>query len=309
MKLVVQIPCLNEAETLPLTVAALPATIPGITEIAVLVIDDGSDDGTAAVAEGLGVARVLRLPRTVGLARAFAAGLEAALAMGADVIVNTDGDNQYRGADLPALVAPVVDGWADVVVGDRRVGSNAHFSLAKRLLQRLGSQVVRWASGTEVPDAASGFRAFSRAAAGRIVVFSDFSYTIETLIQAGRSGMTVASVPVGTNPPTRPSRLFRSTPEYVLRQAAIILRVYARYRPLATFLTAAVPCLALGGALGLRFVWYHLTLDDAGHTQSLILAAVLVIAGLLLASAGLLADLLGTNRRLLEEILYRQRDS
>ena len=307
MKLIIQIPCYNEAEGLPSVVADLPRAVPGFDAVELLVIDDGSTDGTADVARAAGVEHVVRFPTNRGLAAAWAAGIDAALRAGADVIVNTDGDHQYRGADVAALVAPVVAGRADLVVGDRRPATIAHFSPLKRVLQRVGSAVVRWASRAAVPDATSGFRAFSREAALRLVVVSDFSYTLETLIGAGDARLAVASVPVTVNPPTRPSRLFVSILHYVRASGVTILRATVRVRPLRAFLVPAGLCLAAGTALGLRFLFYHLTVPVAGHVQSLILAAVLLVAAFVLGVAGVLADLVGANRRMLAEILYRTR--
>ncbi len=308
MKLVIQIPCLNEEATLPETIAELPTELPGIDTIELLIIDDGSSDRTRAVARECGVQHIVGFPQNRGLARAFMAGLDAALQVGADVIVNTDADNQYRGADIAQLVAPIVDGSADVVVGDRQVQSIAHFSATKKQLQRLGSWVVRQASHTAVVDATSGFRAFSREAAERLVVTSDFSYTLETLIQAGHARLAVRSVPVQTNAPTRESRLFRGIPQYLRESALTIVRIYALYKPMRTFFTAAALLLAGGLALMLRFLYYYIRGGgSAGHVQSLILAAILVILAATTAVSGMLADLIGANRAILEDIVRRLR--
>jgi glycosyltransferase involved in cell wall biosynthesis len=308
MKLIVQIPCYNEEQTLPLALADLPHAVPGVDQIEFLVIDDGSSDRTSEVAQSLGVHHVLRLPHNSGLARAFLAGLEMALGLGADIIVNTDADNQYRGEDVGRLVAPIVEGRADIVVGDRGVATLEHFSFAKRQLQRLGSWLVQTASGVKIPDATSGFRALSRQAALRTLVLSEYSYTLETLIQAGARQMAVAYVPVRTNPQTRPSRLMRSLPQYLTQSALTILRTYALYRPLRVFLALGAVLVAGGLVLGGRFVYYFvLTGGAAGHVQSLILAAVLLIIGFQVCLIGLIADLIGFNRKILEEILFRVR--
>lgn len=305
MKLIIQIPCFNEAATLPATVAALPRALPGVDAIEVLVIDDGSTDGTAEAARAAGVDHVLRVARNKGLAKAFSAGIDACLKLGADVIVNTDGDNQYHGPDVARLVAPILAGQADVVVGERRGAGVAGFGPAKRALQRLGSWVVRQASGTAVPDATSGFRAYTREAALQLNVVSDFTYTLETLIQAGSRGLALAYVPVDTNVVERPSRLFRGALEYVARSASTIVRIYAMYRPLRIFVTLGLLLAAVGGLVGLRFVFFYLRDGGAGHVQSLILAAVLLIVGFQTVLIGLVADVLAANRRTMEDVLVR----
>jgi glycosyltransferase involved in cell wall biosynthesis len=307
MKLVIQIPCFNEADHLAETLADLPRDLPGIDQIEWLVIDDGSRDGTAQRARELGVHHLVRFRRNRGLARAFMAGLDAGLRLGADIIVNTDADNQYCGADIAKLVAPIVAGEADLVVGDRQVHTIAHFSPIKVKLQQLGSWVVRLASDTTVADATSGFRAFSRGAAERLVVTSDFSYTLETLIQAGSARLALRSVPIRTNAPTRPSRLFKGIPQYVKNSGITILRIYTLYKPLKAFLAIAAVLGLWGFLIGARFLWYYLSEGSAGHVQSLILAAILLIAAFNAALVGLLADLVGANRFLLEEIVRRLR--
>jgi glycosyltransferase involved in cell wall biosynthesis len=308
MKLIIQIPCYNEEATLAATIQDLPRSLPGVDEIEVLVIDDGSTDGTAAVAEALGVAHVIRLGRNQGLARAFLFGLEAALQLDADIIVNTDGDNQYRGEDVEKLLGPILAGEADIVVGDRGVATVSHFSPAKRQLQKLGSWVVEQAAGVEIPDATSGFRALSREAALRTLVLGEYSYTLETLIQAGARQMAVVYVPVGTNPQTRPSRLMRSLPHYLTHSALTILRTYSLYFPLRVFLGMGILMIGAGLVLGLRFVYFFIISQGAtGKVQSLILAAILLIVGFQTCLVGLMADLIGFNRRIMEETLFRLR--
>ncbi len=307
MRLVVQIPCYNERETIGTVVAEIPRAIPGIDEVLVLVVDDGSTDQTAAVALAAGADYVARHGSNRGLAAAFRTGLDAALRLGADVIVNTDGDNQYAGADIPRLVEPIVRRRADLVVGDRAPGSAAHFSRSKRLLQILGSAVVRRLARVEVPDAASGFRALSREAALRLNVVTSYSYTLETLIQAGAQRFGVTSVPITARPTPRRSRLARSTFDYVQRSLVTIVRAYAMYQPLRVFL--AVSCLLfVPGLLGVgRFVWFYLHGAGEGHVQSLVLSSVLLIIGFQVGLIGLVADLIAANRRLMEESLYRLR--
>jgi glycosyltransferase involved in cell wall biosynthesis len=307
MKLIIQIPCYNEETTLPETVHALPRTLPGIDRIEVLVVDDASTDRTAEVAHELGVHHVIRLKRNCGLATAFAAGLEAALAAGADVIVNTDADNQYQGEDVGRLVQPILAGQADMVVGDRGVAALEHFSPPKRWLQRLGSWVVQRAAGIPIPDATSGFRAFSREAALRLTVLSEYTYTLETLIQAGARRMAVTYVPIRTNPNTRQSRLIRNIPSFLGISAVTILRFYTMYRPLRVFLTFGGIFIAGSGVLGLRFLVFFLLGQGAGKVQSLILAAILAIVGFQVCLVGLIADAVSLNRRMLEETLYRIR--
>jgi glycosyltransferase involved in cell wall biosynthesis len=307
VKLIIQIPCYNEEATLPLAVGALPRALAGVDTLELLVVDDGSSDDTAGAAQRLGVHHLVRLPRHAGLAAAFMAGLEAALRLGADIIVNTDADNQYRAEDIPRLIEPILAGRAQMVIGDRGPARLPQFSPLKRWLQGLGSRVVAQASGIATPDAASGFRALNREAALRTIVLSDYSYTLETLIQAGARQAAVAYVPVGTNPPSRQSRLVRSLGHYVMLSSATIVRAYALYRPLRVFFALGGLLVAGGAALGLRFLYYYFTGTGAGHVQSLILAAVLLIIGFQVCLIGVLADLIGFNRKILEEILYRVR--
>ena len=307
MKLIIQIPCFNEAETLPETLVALPRFVAGVDEVEILVIDDGSSDGTAEIARAWGVHHVVRHRRNRGLAAAFQTGIDAALAAGADIIVNTDADNQYDARDVAALVQPIVDGRAEIVIGDRQVKSNVHFGRFKRRLQALGSALVQSFSGTRVTDAVSGFRAISRAAAQRIYIVSSFSYTTEMLIQAGRKRMSVVSVPVRTNAVARPSRLFSSIPQFIMNTGVTMARAYAMYNPLRIFVAAGALA-ALAGALPIgRFLYFYAIGDGGGHIQSLILGGVLIILGVVSIMFGVVADLVGRNRQLLETTLERVR--
>ena len=306
MKLIIQIPCLNEAEHLPAALAELPRAVPGFDSVEWLVIDDGSSDATSDVARAHGVDHIIRLPYNQGLARAFIAGIEASLRAGADVIVNTDADNQYSASSIPDLVAPILEGRAQIVVGARPISQIAHFSPLKRYLQRLGSWVVKQASGTDIADAPSGFRAIHRKAAMRLYVFNAFTYTLETIIQAGRYNIPVVSVPVRVNGETRPSRLFKSIFSYVWRSQVTILRIVLLYQPLKSF-TLAAGIVALPGLAAIaRFLYFYLTGNGTGHIQSLAVAGALVSVAAVLAVAGLLADLIAANRILLEEIRTRQ---
>jgi glycosyltransferase involved in cell wall biosynthesis len=307
LKLIIQIPCYNEALNLPATVDALPRQIEGIDVIEYLIIDDGSSDGTAQVAQSAGAHHMVRLPRHAGLAAAFVSGLEASLKHGADIIVNTDADNQYYAGDIQNLVRPILQGLADIVVGDRGVATLPAFTPTKRLLQRFGSWVISRASGVNTPDATSGFRAFSREAAMQTLVLSEYSYTLETLIQAGARRMSVLYVPVRTNPSTRPSRLMNNIPHYLANSSTTILRAYTMYRPLRVFSILGSLVALIGIALGMRFVYFMLIGQGSGKIQSLILAAVLLIVGFQILMIGLLADLIGFNRKILEEILFRMR--
>lgn len=305
MRLIVQIPCYNEAKTLPLTVKDIPRKIEGITSVEVLVIDDGSTDDTAQVAEECGVEHVIRFPKNKGLARAFAAGIDYAVNAGADIIVNTDGDNQYYGGDIPRLIQPILEGRADMVIGDREVSKLPLFSPLKKFLQLLGSASVRYVSQTDVPDATSGFRAFSREAAMRLNVVSEFTYTLETIIQAGKMNMAIEHLPVRTNRRLRESRLFSTKGQYIKRSLGTIIRTYTMYEPLKVFSYVGALVFGAGFLLGLRFLYYFFFKSPAGHVQSLILAAVLLIVGVQLVMMGILADLTGSNRKLMEEVLYR----
>ena len=292
---------------MPATLEALPRQLPGIDEIEFLVIDDGSLDDTAQVAAAHGVQHVVRLNPHRGLATGFMAGLDACLRNGADLIVNTDADNQYNAEDIQRLIQPVMSGQADIVVGDRGIASLQAFSPLKRGLQRLGSWVIARASGLHTPDATSGFRALSREAALRTLVLSEYSYTLETLIQAGNRGVAVAYVPVRTNPQTRPSRLMRSIPHYLTYSGSTIVRAYTMYRPLRVF-SSVGGLLILGGlALLLRFLYFYSIGQGGGHVQSVIVSAILLIVGFQILLIGLLADLISGNRKILEEVLYRLR--
>jgi glycosyltransferase involved in cell wall biosynthesis len=308
MKLIIQIPCLNEEATLPATIAALPRGVEGVDEIELLVIDDGSSDRTVEVAREHGVDHIVRLTNNKGLAAAFQAGLDACLKLGADVVVNTDADNQYSGADVPKLIAPILAGEADMVVGDRRVATIEHFSGRKKALQRLGSWLVRRLSGTEIADTTSGFRAYNREAALGLLVTDNFTYTLESLIQAGKMLVAVDQVEVDTNPQTRESRLFASTGGYVRRNALSILRVYARYEPLRVFATASavVGLLALAAWMPFLVDWIF-NGDSSGHIQSLILGAVLFIAAVQLMALGVIGDLLASQRVMTQRVFERVR--
>lgn len=307
MKLIIQIPCFNEAEALPVSVAALPRSVPGCDIVEWLVIDDGSRDDTAEVARQSGVDHVVRHPTNRGLAAAFMTGLDTATRLGADIIVNTDADNQYDARDIAALVAPIVAGQAEFVIGARPIETTSHFSWVKRRLQRIGSRVVRIASHTDVADAPSGFRAMTRDVALRLNVFNAYTYTLETIIQAGRSNIRVLSVPVRTNPDMRPSRLVRSTGNYVVRSLATILRIFATYRPMLLFWLLGSMFIAAGLGTGIRFLLYYFSGEGGGHVQSVILTALCMTIGFLMLMLGFLADLMATNRRLLERIDWRLR--
>lgn len=310
MKLIVQIPCYNEEETLPAVLDSIPRQVPGVDEVRVLVIDDGSDDNTVEVARQYGADYIVRHTTNKGLARTFRTGLDACLCLNADIIVNTDGDNQYPQKDIPRLIAPVVTGDADIVVGDRQTWTIREFSPLKKLLQAWGSRVVRAVSGTSVADAPSGFRAYSREAALRLVSLTSYSYTVENVIQAGKLGLVTVNVPVEINPQTRPSRLKKSTWDFVKKQTATILRLYALYEPLRTFFYISLPFGLAGLFLILRFLYFQFFTEHAGvgrHVQSLVIGGTLLTVGLLLFVFGVLADLIAANRRLTEETLYRLR--
>lgn len=308
MRLIVQIPCLNERDHLGATLEALPREIPGVESIEVLVIDDGSTDGTADVARTLGVHHLVRFARNRGLAAAHMAGLDACTRLGADIIVNTDADNQYCGRDIIRLVEPILAGRADMVIGDRDTDTIPHFSPLKRALQRWGSHVVRQASGTAVGDSTSGFRAINRKAAYTLFVHNRFTYTLETIIQAGDAGLVIENVAVETNAVTRESRLFHSLGQYVRRNGAVILRAYNMYWPVQTFSLIAVALLLFGLVLGGRFLYYYIQDPGySGHTQSLLVGVGAIVLAFLVGMMALLGDLLSANRRLVEEVLRRVR--
>jgi glycosyltransferase involved in cell wall biosynthesis len=305
MKLIVQIPAYNEEATIAQTLRDIPKKLDGVTAIETLVIDDGSSDLTADAARKAGATHIVQLRTHRGLSSAFTAGIDAAVRLGADIIVNTDADNQYNGADIARLVAPIVKGSTDVVIGDREVAKSEHMSPFKRLLQRLGSWTVGLASGVRVADVTSGFRAFSREAALQINVFNPFTYTLETIIQSGNRNLGIQSVTVRTNAPTRPSRLYRGIGTYLRKSMATIFRIYTLYKPLKTFFAIGVVLMLAGVGIGLRFLWYFIEGDRGGHVQSLILSAVFLIVGFQTLLIGLIADLISVNRRLSEEVLIR----
>src|SRR3954454_819076 len=308
MKLVIQIPCLNEEDTLPATLRDLPRTVEGFDEVEWLIIDDGSTDRTIEVAREHGVDHVVRLTNNKGLASGFQAGLDAALKLGADIIVNTDADNQYYGGDIPKLVEPILRGEADMVVGDREVHQIEHFSPLKKRLQHLGSAVIRRASETTVPDTTSGFRAYNREAAIQLQVVSKFTYTLETIIQAGKNLVAVDHVPVRTNPKTRESRLFPSMWSYVRRNTVSIFRIYSTYEPLRVFMAAAAVVGLIAAVIWIRFAWFYVVEGEGkGHVQSLILGAVLFIAAVQLAALGIVGDILAASRVLQQRTLERVR--
>lgn len=305
MKLIIQIPCYNEEESLRSTLSELPRRLPGIETVEWLVVDDGSTDRTVAVARDCGVDHIVGFPRHQGLARAYVAGLDAAVSAGADIIVNTDADNQYLADDISKLIAPILEGKAEIVVGARAIADLKHFNITKRTLQRLGSWMTRRISNTDIPDAPSGFRAVSREAAMRLQVFNEYTYTIETIIQAGQKNMAIVSVPVRTNETRRPSRLVKSIPAYVNRQLLTMLRIFMTYRPFRFFATPGLVLFLAGLVISLRFVYFYLTEGGQGHVQSLIFSALLMGTGFFLAIVGLVADLISVNRKLLESLDWR----
>ncbi len=309
MKLIIQIPCYNEAETLEIALNALPRRIEGIDEIEYLIINDGSQDDTVAVAKKWGVHHVVNFKQNKGLAKGFMAGLDGCLRNGADIIVNTDADNQYCGDDIPQLVRPILEGKADMVIGARPIDETEHFSFIKKKLQHFGSWVVRKASHTDIPDAPSGFRAFSREAAMRINVVNDYTYTLETIVQAGREKMAITSVPVRTNGELRPSRLFNSIWGYVKKSMLTILRAYMMYKPLKSFTFLASIPTVIGLFIGIRYLYYMAVGVAGGHVQSLILGCTLIIIGFLTLMIGLMADVIAANRKLLQDTQYHARRS
>lgn len=307
MKLIIQIPCFNEEKTLSETFADLPKQIDGIDELEYLIINDGSTDQTVEIARQLGIHHCVLFKRNKGLARGFMAGIDRALHLGADIIVNTDADNQYCGADIAYLIRPILEGKADIVVGERPIATTEHFSWKKKKFQRLGSWVVRIASNTNIPDAPSGFRAYSREAALRINVTNEYTYTLETIIQAGQDKMAIISVPIRTNPEMRESRLFSSMWGYIKRSATVIVRSFMMYRPMKFFLLLGSVLFGVGFFIGMRYLYYFLHGSGEGHIQSLILASILILLGVQAGFNGLQADLISRNRKLLEDVQYRVR--
>ena len=307
MKLIIQIPCYNESETLEIALNDLPKQIDGIDDIEVLIINDGSQDNTVEVAKKWGVNYVVNFKRNKGLAKGFMAGLDACLRNGADIIVNTDADNQYNGADIEKLVRPIIDGQTDIVIGARPISETEHFSPLKKKLQHLGSWVVRKASKSDIPDAPSGFRAYSREAALQLNVANEYTYTLETIVQAGRNKIAMASVPIRTNPELRESRLFSSMFGYVKKSMVTILRAFMMYKPLMFFASLGGVIFAIGSIIGIRFLIFFLTGQGQGHIQSLILSSTLLLIGFQTFVIGLQADLISANRKILEDIQYRVR--
>jgi glycosyltransferase involved in cell wall biosynthesis len=305
-KLIIQIPCFNEEETLPITLADPPRELSGISEVRWLIIDDGSSDHTVQVARYHGVDYVARHLRNLGLARTFMTGLDACVELGADIIVNTDADNQYCASDIPKLIQPILSGEADIVIGRRPIDTIIHFSPAKKLLQNVGSWFVRRVSNTKIRDTTSGFRAFSRIAAMQMHVFNEYTYTLETIIQAGQKGIAIVDIPIGTNGKLRPSRLIKSIPDYLRKSALTIVRIFMTYQPFIFFLAPGAVFFLLGVLIGLRFLYlFYFATGGSGHIQSLILAAILVSLGTFLMITGLIADLISVNRKLLERIDFK----
>jgi len=307
MKLIVQIPCFNEAETLPVVLKGIPSSIAGIDSIETLVIDDGSTDGTSDIARAGGVDHVIRNTKNLGLAFSFRRGLDICLKHGADIIVNIDGDNQYKGSEIPRLIEPLLKKRADIVIGDRQTSSIPHFSPLKKLLQILGSKIVRHMSNTKVQDTVSGFRAFSKDAALRLTILSNYTYTLESILQAQTKGLAIENILIETNPKTRESRLMKNLSSYLTFSGATLIRVFTMYNPLRVFVTIGSSFLVIGSIVGARFVYYYLTVGGAGRVQSLIFASICITVGMTIILVGLLADLIQFNRRLLEDVLERVR--
>ncbi|MGB5217983.1 MAG: glycosyltransferase family 2 protein [Smithella sp.] len=304
MKLIIQIPCYNEADTLTITLSALPRTVPGFDKVEWLVIDDGSMDATVKVAQENGADHIVRHTRNQGLARAFMTGVREAVRLGADIIVNTDADNQYNADDIPSLIQPIINGQADIVVGERPIDNINHFSPVKKMLQKIGSWVVRTASRTDIPDAASGFRAMTRNAAQQLIVFNNYTYTLETIIQAGQKNMAITSIPIRVNQDMRPSRLVKSIPSYIIHSIVTIVRIFIIYRPFRFFFSIGIVLFGAGTLIGLRFMWFYINGQGDGHIQSLILTSVLIGMGFQTLLIAVVADLLSANRKLLEDLRY-----
>ncbi|MCU0846912.1 MAG: glycosyltransferase family 2 protein [Spirochaetes bacterium] len=307
MKLIIQIPCYNEAGTLPVTLKALPRKVRGFDRVEWLIINDGSDDNTADVAKKHGVDHIVNFKKNRGLAEVFMAGLDACISHGADVIVNTDADNQYCADDIPALIQPILEGKADYVIGARPIAEIKHFSLVKKLLQKFGSYVVRRVSKTDIPDAPSGFRAISRDAALKLNVFNSYTYTLETIIQAGRKNMAITWIPIRINEDLRPSRLVKSVPMYIKKSIITIVRIFVVYEPFVFFINIGLFLFLCGTAIGIRFIYFFTTGFGQGHVQSLILSSILMVIGFMFILAALIVDLLAVNRKLMEDIQYRIR--
>lgn len=305
LKLIIQIPCFNEEKTLPICLKALPRLVEGFDSVEWLIIDDGCADETIRVAKENGVDHIVQFNKNKGLAKGFMAGIDACLRLGADVIVNTDADNQYNAEDIPKLVAPILNGEADIVVGTRPIDDIEHFSSVKKMLQKLGSCVVRIVSKTKVEDVTSGFRAISRDSAMQINVFNEYTYTLETIIQAGQKNIAIVSVPIRTNPFLRPSRLMSGISSYIKKSITTIIRIFVVYKPFRFFLTVGIAFVSVGLVAGLRFLYFYLTSGGAGHIQSLIFASIMIGVGFQAVLVAFLADLLSVNRRLLEDIQYR----
>lgn len=308
MKLIIQIPCYNEATTLPITLAALPRKVPGFNQVEWLIIDDGSTDNTAEIAKKLGVDHIIQHTCNKGLAHTFMTGINACLGLDADVIINTDADNQYNAEDIPGLLADIIGGKADIVIGARPINSIEHFSIIKKSLQRIGSWVVRIVSRTDIPDAPSGFRAFSRSSAKHLILFSEYTYTLETIIQAKQKNMRIVSVPIRVNRDLRPSRLVKNIPSYIKRSVMTILRIFVIYRPFRFFGFIAALLMSIGLLIGFRFLYYYFAGTGKGHIQSLILAAALGVMSFQACLTAFLADIIGANRKLLEDIRCNLKD-
>jgi len=308
MKLIIQIPCYNEEETLPVTLSNLPRRLEGIEKIEWLVIDDGSTDQTSDIARRHGVDHIISHPKNFGLGRTFITGLTACIERGADVIVNTDGDNQYDAGCISDLIRPILSKTADIVIGVRPIDDIKHFSFIKKLLQKLGSWTVRLASNTKIPDTTSGFRAFTKEAAQKLNVFINYTYTLKTILQAGQKNIAINWVPIRTNDCLRPSRLIKSIPSYIFKSISTIVRIFVVYRPFRFFMLIGTGLFSIGFLIGFRFLWYYLTGEGSGHVQSLILSSIFIGIGFQTVLIAFIADLLSVNRRLLEELQYKSRD-